>query len=118
MNQTHNAQDASSDPGFVCCVILLQGTGVEPFEELMRDTHTFSRRVGALPLQQEGDDLDYRSLLHRDGTVFSAVALSELSQPEQLYRKLGAKLVVGMPFKDIATSDSIFMRQVCVGFRA
>ena len=24
----------------------------------------------------------------------------------------GAKLVVGMPFKDIATSDSIFMRQV------
>jgi hypothetical protein len=29
-----------------------------------------------------------------------------------LYRKLGAKLVVGMPFKDIATSDSIFMRTV------
>jgi (E)-4-hydroxy-3-methylbut-2-enyl-diphosphate synthase len=44
--------------------------------------------------------------------VFSAVPLSELAQPEALYRKLGAKLVVGMPFKDIATSDSIFMRQV------
>jgi (E)-4-hydroxy-3-methylbut-2-enyl-diphosphate synthase len=52
---------------------------------------------------------------HRDGTVFSAVALSELQQPEQLYRKLGAKLVVGMPFKDIATSDSILMRQVSQG---
>jgi hypothetical protein len=33
---------------------------------------------------------------------------------ELLYRKLGAKLVVGMPFKDIATSDSIFMRKVSV----
>jgi (E)-4-hydroxy-3-methylbut-2-enyl-diphosphate synthase len=38
--------------------------------------------------------------------------VADLSQPEQLYRKLGAKLVVGMPFKDIATSDSIFMRQL------
>jgi (E)-4-hydroxy-3-methylbut-2-enyl-diphosphate synthase len=52
----------------------------------------------------------------RDGTVFSAVSLSDLKQPEALYRKLGAKLVVGMPFKDIATSDSIFMRQVRVAF--
>lgn len=40
------------------------------------------------------------------------MSLSDLQQPEQLYRKLGAKLVVGMPFKDIATSDSIFMRQL------
>jgi hypothetical protein len=48
----------------------------------------------------------------RDGTVFSAVSLAELASPEALYRKLGAKLVVGMPFKDIATSDSIFMRRV------
>lgn len=29
-----------------------------------------------------------------------------------LYKKLGAKLAVGMPFKDIATSDSIFMRDL------
>lgn len=27
-----------------------------------------------------------------------------------LYKKLGAKLAVGMPFKDIATADSVFMR--------
>lgn len=33
---------------------------------------------------------------------------------QMLYRKLGTKLVVGMPFKDIATSDSIFMREVGV----
>eukprot|EP00879_Flechtneria_rotunda_P000533 GHRR01000637.1.p1 GENE.GHRR01000637.1~~GHRR01000637.1.p1 ORF type:complete len:730 (+),score=224.04 GHRR01000637.1:217-2406(+) len=91
-----------------------EGWGVPEFQEVTRDTHTFSRRVGLLPAQKEEDELDYRPLLHRDGTVFSAVSLSELDAPEQLYRKLGAKLVVGMPFKDIATSDSIFMRQLPV----
>lgn len=29
-----------------------------------------------------------------------------------MYQALGAKLVVGMPFKDIATSDSIFLREL------
>lgn len=29
-----------------------------------------------------------------------------------LYKKLGAKLVVGMPFKDIATVDSIYMHEL------
>ena len=29
-----------------------------------------------------------------------------------MYKALGAKLVVGMPFKDIATSDSIFLRSL------
>ena len=42
----------------------------------------------------------------RDGTVYSAVTPAALSNPEALYRKLGAKLVVGMPFKDIATSGA------------
>jgi (E)-4-hydroxy-3-methylbut-2-enyl-diphosphate synthase len=28
------------------------------------------------------------------------------------YRDLGAKLAVGMPLKDIATSDSIFLREL------
>lgn len=89
-----------------------EGWGVEPFEEVTRDTHTFSRRVGDLPLQKEGDTFDFRGLLHRDGTVYSAVSLKDLSTPELLYRKLGAKLSVGMPFKDIATSDAIYMREV------
>jgi (E)-4-hydroxy-3-methylbut-2-enyl-diphosphate synthase len=40
------------------------GWGVAPFKET-RDTHAFSRRVGDLPQQKEGDALDYRSLLHR-----------------------------------------------------
>jgi (E)-4-hydroxy-3-methylbut-2-enyl-diphosphate synthase len=47
--------------------------------------------------------------------VYSAVTLAELQQPEQLYRKLGAKLVVGMPFKDIATADAVYMREVRSG---
>lgn len=29
-----------------------------------------------------------------------------------LYRRLGAKLVVGMPFKDLATADSVLMYAV------
>ncbi len=29
-----------------------------------------------------------------------------------LYKRLGAKLAVGMPFKDIATSDSIVLTEV------
>jgi hypothetical protein len=43
-----------------------QGTGVAEFEELTRDTHTFSRRVGDLPQQREADgEWDFRPLLHR-----------------------------------------------------
>lgn len=51
------------------------GLGVEPFEERLRDTHSFGRRVGRLPEQREGDNVDYRPLLHRDGSVLSAVSL-------------------------------------------
>lgn len=86
--------------------------GVQPFTEVHRDTHIFTRRTGRLPEQREGDQLDFRSLLHRDGSVLSYVPLEELKQPELLYRKLGAKLVVGMPFKDLATSDSLLLPEV------
>ncbi|GLC39356.1 hypothetical protein PLESTB_000893800 [Pleodorina starrii] len=88
------------------------GLGVAPFSETTRDTHTFKRRVGDLPVQREGEDLDFRGALHRDGTVYSAVSAADLKQPEFTYKKLGAKLSVGMPFKDIATSDSILVREL------
>ncbi|KAG2452668.1 hypothetical protein HYH02_002901 [Chlamydomonas schloesseri] len=88
------------------------GLGVAPFSETTRDTHTFTRRVGDLPVQQAGEDLDFRGALHRDGTVYNAVSLADLKQPEFLYKRLGAKLAVGMPFKDIATSDSIVLTEV------
>ena len=40
-----------------------------------RDTHTFTRRAGQLPEQRDGDAVDYRPLLHRDGSVLSAITL-------------------------------------------
>jgi len=36
----------------------------------------------------------------------------DLEQPETTYRALGAKMVVGMPFKDQATSDSLLLPQL------
>lgn len=51
------------------------GWGVEPFGESGRDIHTFARRVGRLPEQRPGDARDYRPLLHRDGSVLSALTL-------------------------------------------
>ncbi len=53
-----------------------------PFPETTRDTHTFKRRVGDLPVQRAGEDLDFRGVLHRDGTVFSAVSPADLKTPE------------------------------------
>jgi (E)-4-hydroxy-3-methylbut-2-enyl-diphosphate synthase len=73
----------------------------------------FNKRKGDLPEQAETDgDLDIRGMLHRDGSVISTVSLDELNNPDALYRALGSKMVVGMPFKDIATSDSIYMPQL------
>ncbi|KAL6759003.1 GcpE protein-domain-containing protein [Haematococcus lacustris] len=90
-----------------------QGWGVPAFEELARDTHTFKRRTGDLPVQQEADTFDFRGVLHRDGSVLSAVDGAAFSrQADVLYKQLGCKLAVGMPFKDIATSDSILVRQL------
>lgn len=54
-------------------VVVAQGLGVAPFDEFTRDTHTFKRRVGDLPVQKDGEAFDFRGLLHRDGTVYSAV---------------------------------------------
>lgn len=131
-----------------------EGFGVEPFKEKHRNIHTFGRRESRLPEQRDGDVADYRSLLHRDGSVLSAVSLQvrplplteflqsklcqypgmvhdwgphitagqwlsiclcplqDLEKPEQMYRKLGAKLVVGMPFKDQACSDTLVLPEV------
>lgn len=69
-----------------------------------------------MPVQKENDTLDYRSLLHRDGSVLSFVPLDQLEEEsggdDALYQALGCKLIVGMPFKDIATSDTIVMDEV------
>jgi len=74
-----------------------------------RDVFSFARRSGRLPEQREGDFFDYRGLLNRDGSVLTAVEASDLSQPQQLYADLGCKTVVGLPFKDIPTSDAMLL---------
>nr|CAD1830935.1 unnamed protein product [Ananas comosus var. bracteatus] len=86
--------------------------GVAPFEEKHRHYFDFQRRSGQLPVQKEGEEVDYRGVLHRDGSVLMSVSLNKLETPELLYRSLAAKLVVGMPFKDLATVDSILLREL------
>ncbi|GFQ00270.1 4-hydroxy-3-methylbut-2-en-1-yl diphosphate synthase chloroplastic [Phtheirospermum japonicum] len=86
--------------------------GVVPFEEKNRRYFDFQRRTGQLPLQKEGEEVDYRGVLHRDGSVLMSVSLDQLKAPELLYKSLAAKLIVGMPFKDLATVDSILLREL------
>nr|AJA32313.1 chloroplast 1-hydroxy-2-methyl-2-(E)-butenyl-4-diphosphate synthase [Narcissus tazetta] len=86
--------------------------GVVPFEEKHRRYFDFQRRSGQLPVQKEGEEVDYRGVLHRDGSVLMSVSLDNLKTPELLYKSLAAKLVVGMPFKDLATVDSILLREL------
>ncbi|XP_072964435.1 4-hydroxy-3-methylbut-2-en-1-yl diphosphate synthase (ferredoxin), chloroplastic [Typha angustifolia] len=86
--------------------------GVVPFEEKNRRYFDFQRRSGQLPVQKEGEEVDYRGVLHRDGSVLMSVSLDKLKTPELLYKSLAAKLVVGMPFKDLATVDSILLREL------
>mmetsp|Transcript_12578 Transcript_12578/g.25128 ORF Transcript_12578/g.25128 Transcript_12578/m.25128 type:complete len:768 (-) Transcript_12578:77-2380(-) len=79
-----------------------------------REVRQFGRRVADLPAQNDEDPMDVRGFLHRDGSVISAVTL-EMFSPENaqyLYKSLGCKTAVGMPFKDVATTDSILLRKV------
>jgi (E)-4-hydroxy-3-methylbut-2-enyl-diphosphate synthase len=86
---------------------------VRPYVDT-RDITAFARRQGALPEQVEEDKVDVRGFLHRDGSVLSAVRPEMFSKENApyLYQELGCKTAVGMPFKDIATVDSILLREV------
>jgi (E)-4-hydroxy-3-methylbut-2-enyl-diphosphate synthase len=79
-----------------------------------RNIQSYSRRQGTLPEQQEGDIADVRGFLHRDGSVLSVIQPEMFAKEnvQYLYQQLGCKTAVGMPFKDIATVDSIFMPTV------
>jgi (E)-4-hydroxy-3-methylbut-2-enyl-diphosphate synthase len=85
-----------------------------PFYKDTRDITAFSRRQGTLPEQKEGDKVDIRGFLNRDGSVISVVSPAMFSKEnaQYLYKELGCKMAVGMPFKEIATSDSILMRTI------
>ncbi|XP_035846613.1 4-hydroxy-3-methylbut-2-en-1-yl diphosphate synthase (ferredoxin), chloroplastic-like isoform X3 [Helianthus annuus] len=86
--------------------------GMAPFEEKHRCYFDFQRRTGDLPVQKEGEEVDYRGVLHHDGSVLMSVSLDQLKTPELFYRSLAAKLVLGMPFKDLATVDSILLGEL------
>ena len=86
--------------------------GVDKFDEAGRDFKSFERRETDPPMQKEDDAIDLRNILHRDGSVLSAVTPAQLASEDPFYRDLGAKLAVGMPLRDIATSDSIFLREI------
>ncbi|KAJ6937623.1 hypothetical protein NC652_012055 [Populus alba x Populus x berolinensis] len=62
----------------------------------------------------QGEEVDYRGVLHRDGSVLMSVSLDQLKAPELLYKSLAAKIVVGMPFKSnglkmISESITVFI---------
>ncbi|KAL3809425.1 hypothetical protein ACHAXA_003994 [Cyclostephanos tholiformis] len=79
-----------------------------------RDIAAYARRVGDLPTRREGEKVDVSLFLNPNGSMMSAIRpfmLARESAP-YLYKELGFKTAVGMPFKDIATSDSIFMRDL------
>lgn len=59
---------------------------IPAWSETTRDFMKFSKRRGVLPGQMEGDPVDVRGLMHRDGSVFSVVTLEDLKKPDQLYR--------------------------------
>lgn len=77
-----------------------------------RDVTSYSRRVGDAPAKKEGEKVDVSLFLNPNGSVISTVLPKMLSADSApyLYKELGFKSAVGMPFKDIATSDSIYMR--------
>jgi len=86
---------------------------VKPYKDT-RDFQSFSRRQGDLPTQKEDDPIDVRGFLNRDGSVITAVKpeMFNKENAQYLYKDLGCKTAVGMPFKDIASSDSILMRTI------
>jgi (E)-4-hydroxy-3-methylbut-2-enyl-diphosphate synthase len=79
-----------------------------------RDITSFARRQGELPAAKEGDAVDVSGFLNAQGSVISCVDPKMFSKEssQYLYQDLGCKTAVGMPFKDIATSDSILLRSL------
>jgi (E)-4-hydroxy-3-methylbut-2-enyl-diphosphate synthase len=79
-----------------------------------RDITSFGRRPATLPHKEDEEAVDAGEFLNSNGSVFCTVTPSMLTAENAayLYQQLGCKLAVGMPFKDIATADSILMRTI------
>lgn len=85
---------------------------IPAWKESSRNILDFTKRRGVLPAQQEGDAVDFRGCLHRDGSVLSVVSLTDLQNPESLYEGLGTHMAMGLPFKVVDTVDSIYLPEV------
>jgi (E)-4-hydroxy-3-methylbut-2-enyl-diphosphate synthase len=85
-------------------------SAVKSYEDT-RDTTTYARRIGELPEKKEGESVDASGFLDANGSVISFVTPKMFAKEnvQYLYQELGCKTAVGMPFKDVATTDSIFM---------
>jgi len=79
-----------------------------------RDITNFERRKGDMLDKKEDENVDASLFLNADGSVISVVTPEMLTKENipYLYAGIGCKTAVGMPFKDIATSDSIFLPEV------
>jgi (E)-4-hydroxy-3-methylbut-2-enyl-diphosphate synthase len=79
-----------------------------------RDVTSFSRRQSELPKREDGEAVDVGAFLNSAGSVVSVVDPDMLAKDSApyLYQQLGCKTAVGMPFKDIATSDSVLLREL------
>ena len=79
-----------------------------------RDVTSFERRRGKTLENNDEEFFDASGFLNPDGSVISVVTPEMFAKENipYLYAGLGCKTAVGMPFKDIATADSIFMRTV------
>lgn len=86
---------------------------IPKFEETAecRNFMEFNKRRGELPNQLASDTVDIRGMMNRDGSVFLPISVKDLEQPEELYHSIGAKTVVGLPFKDIACVDTIYLSE-------
>ncbi|KAI9177039.1 hypothetical protein LWI28_010316 [Acer negundo] len=52
--------------------------GVAPFEEKHKHYFDFQRRSGQLPMQNEGEEVDYRGVMHCNGSVLMSVSLDQM----------------------------------------
>jgi len=73
-----------------------------------RPITSFTRREVALAPSIYSDE--YQAL-HRDGSVLTALKLADFADEQRLYANLGLKTAVGMPFKDVASSDSVVVTE-------
>jgi len=73
-----------------------------------RDITAFTRRETKIPDSVNNDGI---AALSRDGSVITFLKARDLANEQALYAAVGCRTAVGMPFRDIATADSVFLSE-------